>query len=498
MAAALLVALTTAALAQTEWNKLPTNPVLSPGPPGSWDETMAVANTVLRHEGIYKMWYEGDVSFGYATSDDGITWIKSPSNPVMEPGTPDSWDGGNLDNASVVIVGEMYHMFYSAVDATNDNRIGHATSPDGINWTKNPSNPVIDIGVLGSWDQFEAMHPFVLYNNGQFHMYYNGHDGLTQRIIYATSPGGTVWTRYTALPMLEKGAPGSWDDDELGPLSVIITGDMFHMWYTGWNTSDDIRIGYATSPDGLTWTKHGSNPVLAPGDPGAWDDMMIAVPFVTNVDSLVMYYGGYDGTSFQTGYAGSASSLVATLLQGYEAAWCGSHVEISWTLSEAGAGLRQKILRSSAEDEPYAELNATAIERDGLSFSFTDERTEPGSHYRYAVLVIDGDGTRTLFETDMISIPNLPLAIERVAPNPFNPSTLIEYTICEAGHVTLCVYDVSGRKVRTLLDSRQAPGRYVESWNGLDDEGVPATSGVYFIRLESNGRRSAKKAVLAR
>jgi len=481
-------------LAQTLWNKLPANPVLSAGPPGSWDQTTAAVNTVRSHEGVYKMWYEGNNGFGYATSSDGITWVKSPANPVMQPGPPGSWDEHSIAHASVVIVGGTYHLFYSAEDASNDNRIGHAASPDGIVWTKDPANPVIDIGVFGSW----AIHPFVMYYDNLFRMYYNGYDGLAQRIIYATSPDGTVWTRYTSTFMLEQGLPGSWDDHELGPMCVIAAGGMFHMWYTGWNTIGDFRIGYATSPNGIIWTKDPANPVLSPGALGAWDDELVGLPVVMNVDSLVMYYAGYDGSSFQTGYAGTVSSLVPTLLQSYTAAGRGSGVEISWTLSEAGADMRFSVLRSRSPFSRYIELDAAAIGRSGMSFVFTDVTAEPGASYRYVVQVNDENSRHTLFETDVVTVPALSSAIERVTPNPFNPQATIEYTVAKTSRVTLGVYDAAGRTVRMLVDAPREAGRYEETWNGVDDRGAAVASGVYFIRLEAAGRVSMLKAVLAK
>ena len=83
------------------------------------------------------MWYEGDNGIGYATSADGIIWIKdSLHNPVLEPGPPGSWDEMQINQASVLFKDNIYHLWYSGVDFFNDNRIGHATSPDGINWTK--------------------------------------------------------------------------------------------------------------------------------------------------------------------------------------------------------------------------------------------------------------------------------------------------------------------------------------------------------------------------
>jgi hypothetical protein len=120
------------------------------------------------------------------------------------------------------------------------------------------------------------------------------------------------------------------------------------MWYEG-----DDSLGYATSPNGIVWTKHPANPVLAPGAAGAWDEEMVALPFVASVDSLVMYYGGFDGASFQTAYAGTVSSLVPTFLRSYAAAWRGSGIEISWTLAEAGTDIRFFILRSEPSGSRY-------------------------------------------------------------------------------------------------------------------------------------------------
>ena len=74
--------------AQTSWEKHPA-PVLEPGLEGSWDENVAVATTVLWHQNIYKMWYEGDGGFGYATSPDGLAWIKDTAHsPIFQPGMP--------------------------------------------------------------------------------------------------------------------------------------------------------------------------------------------------------------------------------------------------------------------------------------------------------------------------------------------------------------------------------------------------------------------------
>ncbi|MBX2991360.1 MAG: hypothetical protein KF749_09330 [Bacteroidetes bacterium] len=68
-------------------------------------------------------------------------------------------------------------------------------------------------------------------------------------------------------------------------------------------------------------------------------------------------------------------------------------------------------------------------------------------------------------------------------PNPFNPSTTIDYDIAKAGNVELHVYDLLGRHVAELLSGEQTPGRHSVVWDGTDDEGQQVSGGVYFYRL---------------
>jgi len=82
-------------------------------------------------------------------------------------------------------------------------------------------------------------------------------------------------------------------------------------------------------------------------------------------------------------------------------------------------------------------------------------------------------------------------------PNPFNPSTRIEFSIPQAARVRLDVYDVHGRLVATLVDRQSAPGMQSVVWNGRDRNGAGVASGVYFYRLTLPGQRSlTRKLVL--
>ena len=81
-------------------------------------------------------------------------------------------------------------------------------------------------------------------------------------------------------------------------------------------------------------------------------------------------------------------------------------------------------------------------------------------------------------------------------PNPFNSATTIEYALRSASGVLLQVYDLSGQRVLRLVDHYHDGGRYQVSWDGLDEEGKPLSSGVYLMRLQALGRVETRKMML--
>jgi hypothetical protein len=81
-------------------------------------------------------------------------------------------------------------------------------------------------------------------------------------------------------------------------------------------------------------------------------------------------------------------------------------------------------------------------------------------------------------------------------PNPFNPSTTILIALPLASHVELSIYDVNGRRVRTLLDDKKDAGRYTHVWDGRDDDGRLLGSGVYFCRFRAGEHNQSRKILL--
>ncbi len=84
-------------------------------------------------------------------------------------------------------------------------------------------------------------------------------------------------------------------------------------------------------------------------------------------------------------------------------------------------------------------------------------------------------------------------------PNPFNPSTLIKFSVPHTSDVRLTVYDILGRKIRILFNGQTTAGQYVVQWNGRNDKGVSVASGVYFYQLSAGGNViDTKKSILAK
>lgn len=81
-------------------------------------------------------------------------------------------------------------------------------------------------------------------------------------------------------------------------------------------------------------------------------------------------------------------------------------------------------------------------------------------------------------------------------PNPFNPTTTIEYNIPKSGNVEIIIYNIKGQKVVTLLNSNVSAGVHKTVWNGRNNDGNPVASGTYFYNIKAHGSSCTEKLVL--
>ena len=89
-------------------------------------------------------------------------------------------------------------------------------------------------------------------------------------------------------------------------------------------------------------------------------------------------------------------------------------------------------------------------------------------------------------------------SLARCYPNPFNPTTVIDYDLATAAEVRLRVFSVTGQCVRELVAARQAPGSYHVTWDGRDDDGVEVSSGVFLCELRADQVRAIRRLVRLR
>jgi len=128
----------------------------------------------------------------------------------------------------------------------------------------------------------------------------------------------------------------------------------------------------------------------------------------------------------------------------------------------------------------HREQRGRGVKRHGMEFD-----AEPND-------VIDGDETEAA-SVETAEAPSLAMRLQGANPG---SRPRVEFDLPAAGRVSLKVYDLQGRTVRTLLDQEAAPGTFSAQWDGLSDEGARMSPGLYFVRLVAGGRSTDKKVML--
>lgn len=274
----------------TDWIDFENNPVLTSSNT-YWDYVGVQQPKILFEDGLYKMWYlglaDGSASnVGYAISSDGINWTKPFSDPVLSPGVSGSWDETSTIAGAVIKEESGYKMYYVGWSNPYEQwHIGLATSSDGITWQKHPL-PVL-YGTTG-WET-RIVPSSILKISGIYYLYYYGSMVNNNKIGLATSTDGINWTKYSGNPILE--ATQSWEGSGIAHPSVIKDEGIYKMVYVNKASNG---FGIATSIDGITWTKDNHNPFfIEENTTNNWADEDIAYPFFMKINNEYrIYYSG--------------------------------------------------------------------------------------------------------------------------------------------------------------------------------------------------------------
>lgn len=192
-------------------------------------------------------------------------------NPLIPMG-PQNYDQDKTGPRVVLKEGaNNYRMWYEAVSGPNKATVGYAISADGINWSKRGTVLSPSTNWEGGTDG-EISPNSIIIENGTYKLWYHsfGSD-RKRRIGYATSSDGLNWTKYPT-PILDVGPAGSADDLYVVEPRVFKLGNQYRMYYGVNRAADGLDAGksylmHATSSDGINWTK-GNQVLFGPADPG--------------------------------------------------------------------------------------------------------------------------------------------------------------------------------------------------------------------------------------
>ncbi len=193
------------------------------------------------------------------------------------------------------------------------------------------------------------------------------------------------------------------------------------------------------------------------------------------------------GTSLDNLAPGAPSAVMAVYGAG--------NVELSWDESPANDFQYFRIYRGT--DPNFIPNSGNNIHQVITPF-WNDEVDSPFQYY-YKITAMDFSGNESLAgevqNTSGVQTPGSTFALYGASPNPFNPSTLIKFSLPQTGRVQLLVYDVAGRLVRTLVDDVLPGGEQQVRWDGRNQSGKLMASGVYFSLLR-NGQQTQRQRMM--
>lgn len=176
-------------------------------------------------------------------------------------------------------------------------------------------------------------------------------------------------------------------------------------------------------------------------------------------------------------------------------------VTLRWTVGSLAGIDGFNLYRGTSPTGPFMRLNEDTLPPASPG-CFDDGTVWPETTFWYELRALLGDGSEDVVKPSPISVMTrgrLAARLYPARPNPFRGETILWFDVpSHVGPVSLAIYNVGGRQVASLVDGPLDRGRQCVRWDGTTPCGLPASSGVYFARLEVEGRTKTEKLVLVR
>jgi hypothetical protein len=245
----------------TAWTKYAANPIiLASSFYAGAGISVCAPRVVPMPDGSFRMYvhaFDGVHDRGFLLTSSAAAFpnawtLANGSSPIFSEGAPGQWDGVQIQTQSIIPVWEspdsVWHMYYIGFDGTAY-RGGHATSPDGITWTRDAGNPVMIPG--GDW-RSQDIGPLGYFRIGTtFYVLAQGFDGSAWSVGYYSTDNFRDLMP-SAAPILVA-TPGTWDSSGIEGVDAFQDGSNIWLFYLGSNVPNPVAGGSNYSVGLANW-----------------------------------------------------------------------------------------------------------------------------------------------------------------------------------------------------------------------------------------------------
>lgn len=412
-----------------------------------------------------------------AVTPQGVVWVGSYGGVSRFDGV--NWTSFTVNDG---LAGETV----LAIRVGTDGRIWFVTNGglsmyDGVAWdsfflNEGPARfSSLQLEIAPNGDVWYGTGAWLYHYDGESWKRYSTLDGLPSNSINAIAfaPDGTVWVAAFRVESLTGGV-------------ARYDGERWVSYYEEDGLANNYVTSLAVTPDGVVWAgtcavafSHDIKPPKPGGlsrfDDGTWTVVMPSsetslIKYIACEDDGTLWFGRpsdmlhYDGNVWETHLYSGLFAMSPS-----EEMWIGE-----WGCLHRYSGTSWRTYRFSPESEDFHIIASTDVRSLGFGPSGDVWAGTANGLYR---IVLD-----TVAVNDRPGIPSA-FEVRGNYPNPFNPSTTIEYTVSEPGRYSLTIFNAIGQTVKTFEPRMISEGSYSVVWDGTTDGGKNVSSGIYIVRL---------------